>query len=42
LEIVGGSDCHGPKKSTGPRIGSQRVPFEVYERVIAALAERRA
>jgi predicted metal-dependent phosphoesterase TrpH len=40
VEIVGGSDCHGPKKSAGPRIGGQRVPFEVYERLLDALARR--
>jgi hypothetical protein len=38
LEIVGGSDCHGPRKSAGARIGSQRVPFEVYERMLEVLA----
>ena len=31
LLIVGGSDCHGPRTTLGPRIGSQRVPYEVYE-----------
>jgi predicted metal-dependent phosphoesterase TrpH len=40
LEIVGGSDCHGPRKSAGPRIGSQRVPFEVYERLREVIAQR--
>jgi predicted metal-dependent phosphoesterase TrpH len=40
LEIVGGSDCHGPKRSSGPRIGSQRVPVEVYERLLEVLAAR--
>jgi predicted metal-dependent phosphoesterase TrpH len=40
LEIVGGSDCHGPKTSSPPRIGSQRVPVEVYERLLEVLARR--
>jgi predicted metal-dependent phosphoesterase TrpH len=40
LEIVGGSDCHGPKRESGPRIGSQRVPVEVYERLLDVLARR--
>jgi predicted metal-dependent phosphoesterase TrpH len=40
LEIVGGSDCHGPKTSSPARIGSQRVPIEVYERLLEVLAHR--
>jgi predicted metal-dependent phosphoesterase TrpH len=40
LEIVGGSDCHGPKTSSPARIGSQRVPVEVYERLMEVLAAR--
>jgi predicted metal-dependent phosphoesterase TrpH len=41
LLVVGGSDCHGPRSKTGPRIGSQRVPFEVYQGVVEAVASRR-
>lgn len=37
LLVVGGSDCHGPRKEYGPRIGSQRVPYAVYELVLRAL-----
>jgi hypothetical protein len=42
LEIVGGSDCHGPRKTAGPRISSQQVPYAVYERLLDVLAERRS
>ena len=38
LLAVGGSDCHGPRKSYGPRIGSQRVPYTVYKNLAAALS----
>jgi predicted metal-dependent phosphoesterase TrpH len=41
LLVVGGSDCHGPRSKSGPSIGSQRVPFEVYEGVVEAVARRR-
>lgn len=41
LLVVGGSDCHGPRREYGPRIGSQRVPFEVYEVILEALQARR-
>ena len=34
LVVVGGSDCHGPRRQYGPRIGSQRVPYAVYEDVV--------
>lgn len=40
LGVVGGSDCHGPRRSYGPRIGSQQVPYEVYRGLVRALAER--
>ena len=40
LEIVGGSDCHGPRRQGGPRMGSQQVPYAVYERIIEILARR--
>lgn len=38
---VGGSDCHGPRRSAGPRIGSQRVPYAVFEDLRRAIAARR-
>jgi predicted metal-dependent phosphoesterase TrpH len=41
LLAVGGSDCHGPRKTYGPRIGSQRVPYAVYELLTRRLASRR-
>lgn len=37
LLTVGGSDCHGPRREYGPRIGSQQVPYEVYARIVSAL-----
>jgi 3',5'-nucleoside bisphosphate phosphatase len=40
LLIVGGSDCHGPRKTYGPRIGSQQVPYAVYEDLVETLASR--
>jgi predicted metal-dependent phosphoesterase TrpH len=40
LLVVGGSDCHGPRKEYGPRIGSQRVPHAVYELLLRALDRR--
>ena len=40
LLVVGGSDCHGPRKSYGPRIGSQQVPYAVYAGLLEALARR--
>lgn len=42
LLVVGGSDCHGPKRDRGPRIGSQQVPYSVYEDLTAAVTARRA
>ena len=42
LLVVGGSDCHGPRRQYGPRIGSQRVPWAVYDGLMEALAARRA
>jgi predicted metal-dependent phosphoesterase TrpH len=42
LLVVGGSDCHGPRRGLGPRMGSQRVPSEVYEALSAAIDARRA
>jgi predicted metal-dependent phosphoesterase TrpH len=33
LLVVGGSDCHGPRRQHGPRIGSQEVPYAVYSRL---------
>lgn len=42
LLVVGGSDCHGPRKTYGPRIGSQQVPWAVYDGLMEALAARRA
>ena len=39
---VGGSDCHGPRRNLGPRIGSQSVPYAVFERLSAASLDRRA
>jgi predicted metal-dependent phosphoesterase TrpH len=41
LLVTGGSDCHGPTKQYGPRIGSQRVPYAVYELLMRALERRR-
>ena len=41
LLVTGGSDCHGPRKEGGARIGSQRVPFAVYELLLERLATRR-
>jgi predicted metal-dependent phosphoesterase TrpH len=38
LLVVGGSDCHGPRRSSGPRIGSQAVPYGVYADLVEALA----
>ena len=40
LLVVGGSDCHGPRKTYGPRIGGQRVPYAVYQRLLEILAQR--
>lgn len=37
LLAVGGSDCHGPRSKDGARIGSQRVPYAVYERLLEAV-----
>lgn len=42
LLVAGGSDCHGPHRGGGPRIGSQRVPYPVFERLSEAAAARRA
>jgi predicted metal-dependent phosphoesterase TrpH len=41
LLSTGGSDCHGPR-STGVRIGSQEVPYQVFSALLERLAERRA
>lgn len=41
LLVTGGSDCHGPR-STGVRIGNQRVPSEILTALRRRLAERRA
>lgn len=41
LLATGGSDCHGPR-TTGPRLGSQQVPFEVLSALQARLSARRA
>jgi predicted metal-dependent phosphoesterase TrpH len=41
LMVTGGSDCHGPRKDGGARIGSQRVPFAVCELLLERLAARR-
>ena len=38
LLATGGSDCHGPR-STGLRIGAQRVPYEVLTRLRRKLVE---
>jgi 3',5'-nucleoside bisphosphate phosphatase len=38
---TGGSDCHGPRRALGPRLGSQRVPYAVLERISGALDARR-
>ncbi|MDP8923557.1 MAG: PHP domain-containing protein [Chloroflexota bacterium] len=38
---IGGSDCHGPRRTGGPRLGSQRVPYLVYEAMLERLAARR-
>jgi predicted metal-dependent phosphoesterase TrpH len=38
---TGGSDCHGPR-STGVRIGSQDVPYQVFSDLRERLAVRRA
>lgn len=38
LLAAGGSDCHGTIKGERPLMGSVRVPYEVYERMRAALA----
>ncbi len=38
---TGGSDCHGPRTGRGPRIGSQQVPYGVYERLSGVLLARR-
>ena len=41
LVATGGSDCHGPR-STGIRIGSQQVPYDVLTALRQRLAQRRA
>lgn len=41
LLVVGGSDCHGPRRGLGPRIGTQGVPYAVYESLAEAIAARR-
>jgi 3',5'-nucleoside bisphosphate phosphatase len=42
LLAVGGSDCHGPRRGQGPRIGSQRVPYAAYEALVQAITARLA
>jgi predicted metal-dependent phosphoesterase TrpH len=38
---VGGSDCHGPRRGQGPRLGSQQVPYVVYAGLLDAITARR-
>jgi predicted metal-dependent phosphoesterase TrpH len=37
--ISGGSDCHGAAKDAEPEMGKVRVPYEHYERLVAALGK---
>ncbi|MCC7372620.1 MAG: PHP domain-containing protein [Chloroflexi bacterium] len=37
LLVTGGSDCHGPRSKDGARIGSQQVPYAVYELLLERL-----
>lgn len=39
---LGGSDCHGPRRDYGPRMGTQKVPYLVYEALLERLAARRS
>ncbi len=41
LLAVGGSDCHGPDRTAGPRIGSQGVPYSAFDRLSASIVARR-
>jgi predicted metal-dependent phosphoesterase TrpH len=41
LLVLGGSDCHGPRRNQGPRMGSQQVPYSVYADLVAAISARR-
>ena len=38
---IGGSDCHGPRRDLGPRMGTQKVPYLVYEALLERLERRR-
>lgn len=38
--ISGGSDCHGKAKGLAPEMGKVRVPYEHFERIKTALAQR--
>lgn len=40
LLVTGGSDCHGFRKSKGPLIGTVSVPYDLLERLKAALCEK--
>lgn len=40
LLVTGGSDCHGFRKSKGPLIGTVPVPYDLLERLKAALPRR--
>ena len=39
---VGRSDCHGPRRNVGPRIGSLAGPYVVFEGLSEAIEARRA
>jgi predicted metal-dependent phosphoesterase TrpH len=41
LLVSGGSDCHGPRRGLGPRLGTQRVPYAVLEVIKRAIDARR-
>jgi predicted metal-dependent phosphoesterase TrpH len=41
LLVVGGSDCHGPRRGLGARMGSQQVPYAVYAGLLEAISARR-
>jgi predicted metal-dependent phosphoesterase TrpH len=41
LLVSGGSDCHGPRRGLGPRLGSQQVPYAVLERIRRTVDARR-
>ena len=42
LLAVGGSDCHGPRRGAGPRIGSEAVPYGVFDRLSDVICARRS